>query len=99
MIFELAMSGACCAAGLAWGVNVAREEGWNLLNPTSNWDKKIDVALALGTVAVTLFAGPVKGIMMTFLSLSFSIMIRVQKWLGKPEVDFNAIAAESVSFA
>lgn len=80
MVAELAISGGCCAIGLTWAMQVAKEQGWDLFHPMKNWDKKLDVLLGIMTVAVTLYAGPTKGIMMTFLSLSFSIIIRIQKW-------------------
>ena len=76
MLMSLAIGGASCALGLCWALKVIKEEGVTLLNPTKNWDKKIDVILGLMTVAVTLTAGPMKGLIMTFLSLTFSVLIR-----------------------
>ena len=82
MIIELAISGACAAGGIIWAVKVVKDEGWRLLNPMVGWDKKLDVFLGFLTAGISLVCGPVKGIMMTFLSISFSVMIRLREWLG-----------------
>lgn len=68
MIIDGIIGGATAAGSLIWAIVTGRKEGLRLLNPFTGWLQKMDLALSLGTLFITLTSGPLHGMICSFMS-------------------------------